>query len=127
MVDNRTIAPGGFDFAGLRDNTAIPLLAKFGKTATLTVPGGTPANPWEPPPDATDYSVTVVQTELTKRDRTGTVIEDAEIKFLMSTDGDPAPALNCTLTVGSDEYSLVHVEPLEPGAVKMMWYVWCKK
>lgn len=127
MVDNRTIAPGGFNYAGLRDNTAKPLLARFGKTAILTVAGGDPAEPWLPPPDDTEYSVTVVQTELTKQNRAGTVIAEANAKFLMSTDGDPDPTLATQLTVGSDEYSVVHAEPLEPGDVKMMWFVWCKK
>lgn len=129
MVDNRTLPVGGFTarYNNLKTNVVEKQLADKGKTATLSVPGGTPPEPWLPPPSATDYSVTVLQVELTKRDRTGTVIENADIKLLMSTDGGAVPALDCKITVDGSKYSIVHVEPLKPGSVTMLYYVYCGK
>lgn len=129
MPDNRALPVGGFTarYNALKTNLVEKQLADKGKTAALAVPGGTPSKPWLPPPDAVDYSVTVLQTELTQRDRTGTVIENAVAKFLMSTDGGSVPALDCTLTVDGSTYSILHVEPLKPGAVVMFYYVWCGK
>lgn len=128
MVDNRTIAPGGFDYQRLRDNTAETLLARFGKTAILHVPAPPPADPFDPPGPGTDYSITVVGPNFNLDNRERTLIQDATLKLLVSTDGiTVAPALGQTVTVGDDIYIPVSIEPLDPGDTDMMYTVYCKR
>ena len=128
MADNRTITPGGFNYTGLRDNTAEKLLARFGKTATLNTPGGAGADPWDPPVAGTDYDITVVGPDYKLNNRELTTIEEAALKFIVSTDGATVPpALNCTITLDGSVFQIVGVDPLQPGSVTMLYTVYCRK
>ena len=127
MVDNRTIPVGGFNYTGLRDNTAETLIAKFGKTATLNTPGGAGANPWDPPVAGIDYEITVVGPNYKLSNRDLTVVEDAQLKFIVSTDGGAVPAMDCTITLEGAVFQIVGVDPLEPGSVTMLYTVYCRK
>jgi len=118
-----------FDYAALRDNTAQPLIERFGKDATLalTVPS-TSSDPWNPQPDGTiETAVKVVQINYDIQDRAGTLVEAEDLMFLISTAGDPDVQLAQTISVEGDVYQVVMVEPLKPGPVTMLWKAQCRK
>jgi len=117
-----------FDYASIRDNVAEPQIANFGQAATLSQPGATTGDDWDPTPGTpTTYSVKVLKTSFSFSDRTGTLVREDDFKFIMSTDNDPAPDLKGTLTIGSNVYQVYKLEPLKPGAIVVLWYVYCRK
>jgi hypothetical protein len=117
-----------YNYAKLRDNTVEPMLTRFGKAATLTQPGTSTGDEWDPTPGTpTEYAVTVVETSFTSQEKAGGLVREDDRKFIMSTAGDPDPSLNGTLTVGSTTLQIVNVTPLQPGAVVMMYTLHCRK
>lgn len=118
-----------FDYAGLRDSVAEPLIADFGKDATLTL--NTPAggsDPWNPGTSGeTETAVKVVQTEFKLRDRDGTLVQKDDLLFILSTAGDPDVTLAKTLTVDGVLYQIVQIMPLRPGPVTMLYKVHCRR
>ena len=118
-----------FNYTGLRDNTAEPLIERFGKDATLTLTvEGTGGDPWNPQPDGSiETTVKVVQTMFDLKDRHGTLIQEDDLMFLISTDGDPDVELAQTLSLESTTYQIVGVMPLKPGPVTMLWKAHCRK
>jgi hypothetical protein len=117
-----------FDYAGLRDNTAEPLLARFGKSATLVQPG-TPSGPeWDPTPgESTESTVTVVETRFNIEDREGSLVQVGDRMFLVSTAGGAVPALADKLTIDSATYQIINVKPLKPGSVTMLYRLHVRK
>ena len=117
-----------FDYASLRDNTVEPLITQFGKAATLTQPG-TPTGPeYDPTPGTPiEYAATVLEKNFTLHDKSGGLVQEDDRKFIMSTSGDPAPSLKGTLTIGGTTLQVVSLEPLQPGAIVMLWRVHCRK
>lgn len=117
-----------FDFTDLRDGTVEPLLEEFGKSATLTQPGVASGDEWDPVPGVpTDYAVTVLETSFSLQDKTSTLVQEDDRKFLMSTDGDPVPSLKGILVIGGTTLQVVNLEPIQPGPVVMAWRVHCRK
>ena len=116
-----------FDYAALRDNTVEPLMAKFGKSGTITTPSGSPADPWDPATGSTETAVTVVETQPDAKDRDGTIIREDDVIFLVSPDGDPALDLAQTLTVEGVTYQVVGIMPVRPGSVLVLWKAHCRK
>lgn len=117
-----------FDYAGLRDDVVAPTLAEFGKSATLKQPGVATGDEWDPIPGTpTDYAVKVLELSFTMADRAGSLVQEDDRRFLMSTDNDPDPDLKGTLIIGSDTLQVVNLEPLQPGSVVMLWRVHCRK
>lgn len=113
-----------FNYASLRSNTVDPLLARFGKTATLT--GETlSGDAWDPTVSETDTEVTVVQTDFTQAERDGTIVQADDIMFLMEASVEPTTA--DTLTVDGTTYQVVNVMPLRPGSVTMLYRVQARK
>lgn len=117
-----------FDYADLRDNVVKPQIEKFGQSATLTQPG-TPTGPeWDPVPGTpTAYSVKVLKIGFTVADRSRTLVREDDLKFMMSTEGDPLPDLKGTLTVGANVYQVYKMEPVGPGAIVLFWNIYCRK
>ena len=118
-----------FNYTALRDNTAEPLIERFGKDATLSLSVATSdSEPWNPQPDGSiETTVRVVQTQFSLKDRVGTLIQEDDLMFLISTDGDPDVTLAKTLTVESTTYQIANVMPLKPGPVTMLWKAHCRK
>lgn len=117
-----------FNYGRIRDNTAEPLIARFGRTATLTKPGSTTGDAWDPTPGTpAAYTITVVNKRINIRDRDGTYIQESDRLFMVSTDLAVTPAMGDTITVGSDTYQVVDITPLEPGSTALLWYVLCRK
>lgn len=117
-----------FDYTSLRDDTVEPLIAQFGKAATLTQPGTSTGPEYDPTPGTpTEYAVTVVESRFSMADKAGTLVQEDDRMFLMSTANDPAPSLKGTMTVGSDTLQVVNLEPVKPGSIAMLWRVHCRK
>lgn len=117
-----------FNYARLRDRVAEPQLAKFGRAATLTQPGTPTGDEWNPTTGtATTLAVTVLQTDFTYAERQGTLVQENDVMYLMSTDGDPVPTLADTLTVDSIPMQIIKIKPVSPGAVVVLWRVHCRK
>jgi hypothetical protein len=118
-----------FDYQRLRDQTAEPLIERFGKSATLTTfQAASGGDPWNPVPDTpVTQDVTVVQTVFDLRDRDGTLVQEDDVMFLLSTAGDPTTDLAQTLTVESVVYQVVRIMPLKPGDITMLYKVQARK
>ena len=116
-----------YDYASLRDNTVEPLMTRFGKAGTITTPTGTPTNPWEPATGETTTAVTVVEVSPDISDRDGTLIQENDVMFLISPEGDPALDLAQSLTVEGVEYEVVGIMPVRPGPVLVLWKAHCRK
>ena len=117
-----------FDYESIRDNVVEPQIANFGRDATLTQPGTPTGDEWDPTPGTpVAYAVKILKTRLSFSDRSGTLVREDDLKFIMSTSSDPAPDLNGTLTIDSTVYQVYKIEPLKPGAIVILWYVYCRK
>jgi len=112
----------GFNYTALRDNTAQPLIDRFGKdgTITATASDGPAWNPGGGTVVTTETAVRLVQTEFKAEDRAGTLVQDDDLLFIVSTQGDPDIALANTLTVDGQVYQIVRVMPKAPGPVTML-------
>lgn len=113
-----------FDYTRSRA-TAERLIARFGAPATLTKPGEADDSTYPPTPGTpTDYACTAVKTEYAMSDRDGSNVRMSDVKLLVSTEGlSVEPANNDTITVAGRVYSVVNVDPLEPGPLTVMWTV----
>lgn len=117
-----------FNYAGLRDRVVEPKIANFGRAATLKQPGAAAGDAWNPTNGTpTEYAVQVLSTKFTYTERQGSLVEENDQMFLMSTDNDPDPGLNGVLVVGSTTYQVIKLTPLSPGAVTLLWRVHCRK
>lgn len=119
-----------FDYTRLKIQTVEPLLERFGKTTsgTLIKPGVPSGPPYNPVPGVpVEYPVTVVQTEYQLKDIDGTLIQQGDRKFLVSTKNAPEPAKQDTLRVEGIVYQIINIKPLAPGPVTMMWTLQVRK
>ena len=117
-----------FDYEAIRDDVVEVQLTEFGRAATLTQPGTPTGDEWDPTPGVpTAYAATVLSVSFTRADRAGTLVEENDQKFMLSTAGDPLPDLKGTLTVGAVVYQVIKLEPKSPGATVLFWYVHCRK
>ena len=117
-----------FDYEGLRDDVVEGVLTEFGLPATLTQPGASTGDAWDPTPGTpTTYAVTVLNKQWTAADRSGGLVREDDRKFMLSTTGNPVPGLNGTLTVGSDVLQVIAMTPVGPGATVLFWNMHCRK
>ena len=117
-----------FDYVAIRDNVVEPQIANFGKDATLRQPGVTTGPEWDPVPGTpTDYPAKVLEIDFTVSDKAGGLVQEDDIKFMMSTEGDPLPDLKGTLIIGSVTYQVVKLKPKSPGATILFYRVHCRK
>jgi len=118
-----------FDYAGLRDETAEPLIKEFGKTGGLLVNDPATGAPYESQIGAeVSHAIIAVQTQFKKTDNNGTLVEMGDVLFLVSTEGVTIdPALANRITMNSITYQVVRIDPLEPGPVVMLWKIHARK
>lgn len=116
-----------FDYARAQA-TAARLLAKFGQTGTLTVPGSSSGDAWNPTIGAaTTETVTFAVLSFENRDIDGTKIKMGDKKVYLSASGLAAvPTTDCTLTIGSAVHSIEGVEPLSPAGVVVFYQLQCR-
>lgn len=118
-----------FDYISLRDDTAEPLIAEFGKPGQIAVNDSSSFAPYESQfGSETLHDCTVVQTRFQKADNNGTLVEEGDVLFLVSTDGVTIdPALAHRIVAGGATYQVVRVDPLQPGPTIMLWKVHARK
>jgi hypothetical protein len=123
----------GFDYESIRDSVVKPKIIEFGKDAILTQPG-TPTGPDYDPTPGTPIVTPVKVLELSPPGsqssvgaEPGSLIRFDDRRFMMSTEGDPAPDLNGTLTVSGKILQVVSLDPNQPGPIKLFWRVRCRK
>lgn len=97
-----------------------------GFTVVLTRPGGEPANPWDPPPDATQYTLTAIDYPYEVKDRDGTVIREDDRRLYLQA-GVVDPRLSDTITVQGEEFQVLRVKPLQPAGIAVMHEVQLRK
>lgn len=118
-----------FNYADMRDNTAAPLLAEFGQSATLrkvTAGSGPSRNPGAATP--TDYPCTLVVDTYRNFERDGTRIKAGDKKVLLSTqDLTVEPTAADQLIIEGKVHSIVDVQPLSPGGTVLMWTLQCRR
>jgi len=118
-----------FDYPDLRDNTAEPLIAESGKPGVLYVNQPSSGAPYESQLGAEiEYPCTVAQTQFTKADNQGTLVEENDVLLLVSTDGVTVdPELAHRIGVNGVTYQVVRVDPLYPGSTVLLWKVHGRK
>jgi hypothetical protein len=113
-----------FDYEGLKIEVAEPLIEKFGKTVTLTQPGVATGPVYNPTPGVpTAYSVKAVELTIKQSHIDGTLIQQGDRMFLVSTKNAPEPAMNNTMTVDGQLLQVIVIKPLKPGPVTMLWKI----
>ena len=119
-----------FDYAGLRASVAEPLIKDFGKDGVLKIPVTATGNkPWgRDTGDPIEIAAIVVQTRFTFHERSNTLVQNDDTKYLVSTEGMSVdPALADRLEVDGTTYRIVEIKPLRPGPLTMLWTVHCRK
>lgn len=109
-----------FDYARSKE-TADRLLTKFGQSATLRryVASGTA---YDPTLTATDYPVTIADMAFKETQIDGTLVKRGDrLIYMAAARLAIAPAVADTLLVGSVEYKVIDVEPLQPGGTVVFY------
>lgn len=115
-----------FDYTRPRA-TAERLIARFGKAGAIrrSARTDTPDTPWDPSDDTltvTDYACTLVVTDYSAMERTGTLIGTTDRKVLVSTEGlGITPLVSDLLVVDGQAYEIKTLMPLQPGETVVMW------
>jgi hypothetical protein len=112
-----------FDYVNIRENTVNPLFQKFGKAAQLSVNVPATGDPWDSQIDGEElHDVTVIQTTFEKEDNNGTLVQETDVLFLVSTEGVTVdPSLADRLIANGVTYQVVRIDPLQPGPTTMLW------
>ena len=122
-----------FDYEEIRDSVVIPSVAEFGKDAVLTQPGPTTGPDYDPVQGVpVDYPVKVLElgppgSSMATMNQPGTNLRHDDLRFMMSTDGDPQPTLEGTLTVDGSVLQIVGLVANRTGPTTMFWKVRCAR
>jgi len=117
-----------FDYGAIRDSVVVPQLANFGEDATLIQPGVPTGPEYDPTPGTpTPYAVKVLTTAFSVADRAGSLVQENDQKYLMSTEGNPLPDLKGTITIGGEVLQVIKLETKRYGGTVLFWYVYCRK
>lgn len=114
----------------MRLETVEPLIDEFGKDGQLAINvPATGAAPYDSQLDGeTLHAVRVVQTRFRKDNNNGTLVEENDVLYLVSTQGvSIEPAMANRIVVDGVSYQVVRVDPLVPGPLVMFWYVHARK
>lgn len=118
-----------FDYAGLRDSVAIPLIRDFGTAGSLLIPGVDTGPNYNPEPgEGTVQAVKLVETSFTKEDRADGNVQMDDLIYLVSTEGVTTdPAMAHELIAAGVKYQIINIKPLRPGPIVMLWKVHVRK
>jgi hypothetical protein len=120
-----------FDYTSLETGTVQRLIVEFGTEGVIMIPGESIGEPYESKLDNdTEIPVKLVRTSFKRADNNGTLVEENDQMFLVSTEGVSCsndPKLADRLFVDDVELQVVRVDPLRPGPVTMLWKVHVRK
>lgn len=117
-----------FDYSRMV-RTANRLIARFGQSAAIRRTTVDMSDPLEPgDPVTTDHACTAVVTDYTMQERAGTLIKATDRKIIVSTAGVTiTPKISDKLVVGDEVYSLVTIDPLNPGGTLLLWQMQARR
>ena len=99
------------------------IVRKFGLAAEIERPGANIGDPWAPvfgPP--TLHPVFVVVGEYDQDERSGTLIQQNDLKITLSTEGlSIEPDTADTLRIDGTDYTIVRVSPVAPDGVPKVY------
>jgi len=118
-----------FDYAALRTNVVEPLIDEYGDGGYFLLPGEPAGEAYESQLDNdSECPLKCVQTQFTKAENNGTLVEQNDVLFLVSTEGIYFdPELVNRIVIDCVEYQIVRIDPLKPGPVVMLWKVHARK
>ncbi len=111
----------------LRDGVVEELLTEFGKDYVLQQEGSAavfdePTGFITTPGTPTNHTVTGVLTSYNQREINGTSILATDFKLLLSPSGmTVVPDTSMKIVDGIDEFTIIHVKPLRPGGVDVLY------
>jgi hypothetical protein len=89
-------------------------------------PTGAPYDSQIGTPDLHD--VTVIQTTFKEDNNRGTLVQETDVLFLVSTEGLAVdPELADRIIANGDTYQVVRIDPLMPGSTVVLWSVHARK
>ncbi|UXO93742.1 tail attachment protein [Pseudanabaena phage Pan1] len=115
-------------YTGLRDNTAGPLIAQFGQSATYRVYGAetydndtgktTKGSP-------TTVSIKLLDLPISDREFTEDVVAESKAMFLVAADALAAasvvPVVDAEILLGSDVFRILKINPIGPAGVPVIF------
>lgn len=117
-----------FDYAGLRDNTASTLIARFGRSHTFTRITKSVYDPASGTSSKTEstFTANAVKEEFNALERQDSSIRVGDVKLLAEavTEGFE---VNDRITIQSQEYKLVMADPIKPGPTVVAWNLRARK
>jgi len=119
-----------FDYTALNTGTVQPLIDEFGKDGELSINvPDSGAEPYESQIGvAVLYPIRLVQTVFKKDNNNGTLVEEGDVLYLVSTKGVTVdPELADRIIVDGLEYQVIRIDPLKPGPVIMLWKIHARK
>lgn len=104
-----------FDYAGLRDNTANKLIQRFGRLHTFTRVTYGAYNPatGTSAETSTTFTAYAVKDEFSAFERNDGSIRIDDVKMIAEASG--SFEVDDCVTIESQEYTLVRVNPIKPG------------
>ena len=120
-----------FDYITLRDTVAEPLLKEFGNQGDgfLMIPGEPIGEDYGSRLDNdTECPITYTIGHFEKSENNGTLVEENDLMFLVSTEGVTIKVkLANRIVADGIEYQIVRIDPLKPGPIIMLWKVHARK
>lgn len=117
------------DYDSIRINTAERLLRENGKVAHIITPGENTGTDYDPVVgEPTEADVYFLETEWKMSDAQKTLVQVGDKLGVISTEGGLVPdQLINQIKIGGEVYQLIVVQPLQPGAITMLYYVAARK
>jgi hypothetical protein len=114
-------------YIDIRDGVAEELLTEFGRTYTLQEEGSDAvfdeaSGFFTTPGTAVAHTVTGIFSQYAQREIDGSSIQATDFKvILMAADMTVVPDTSMKILDGAAEYAIVHVTPLKPGGVDIIY------
>ena len=113
----------GFDYT-VKKALAERLLARYGKTGTLSQPGATTGPAWDPTPGTpVPTPVDCVELRASIGNQEPSVASRGSRRILVSTSAGVTPAKGNKLTVDGITHTIETVDPLNLGGVTLLFEV----
>lgn len=107
------------------EDTAVRLIAKFGRDASILIKGSaadTPAEPWDGAvSEGVPETVKAVFLDFNANQIDGTVIQAGDQRVLVAAKGNPAIDTADTILDGDKRWRIVAANLLKPGTVEYLW------
>ena len=107
------------------EDTAVRLIAKFGRDASILLKGSaadTPSEPWDGAvSEGVPETVKAVFLDFADNQIDGTVIQAGDQRVLVAAKGNPAIDTADSIIDGGRRWRVVNAELLKPGNTEYLW------